>query len=106
MPEQARVTDIAKIPADVHGCTVCPHPCQGPAREGSPDVNVNNLPAMRVGDPGIHAACCGTNTWNAQAGSSKVMINGKPAHRKTDATKHCGGVGQMSTGSSDVITGG
>ncbi len=106
MPAQARVSDIGKCDADAHGCPACPHPVQGPCISGSPDVFVNNLPAARKGDPGIHAACCGPNMWQANAGSGTVFINGKAAHRKDDATKHCGGSGTMTTGSDNVITGG
>lgn len=36
---------------------------------------------LRVDDPGIHAACCGTNTWVATQGSLTVFINGKGVHR-------------------------
>ncbi len=43
------------------------------------------MPALRVTDTGIHAACCGPNTWTAQAGSSTVFINGKPAARNGHA---------------------
>jgi uncharacterized Zn-binding protein involved in type VI secretion len=68
-------------------------------------VLVNYRPALRVGDKGIHAACCGPNTWEAIAGSATVLINHKPAHRLGDMDKHCGGLGQMIEGSTDVITG-
>jgi uncharacterized Zn-binding protein involved in type VI secretion len=77
----------------------------GPAIGGSPDVNINGKPALRVGDPGIHAACCGPNSWKAAAGSSGVFINGKAAHRQNDQTTHCGGVGKLIEGSSDVFIG-
>ena len=80
----ARLGDKSNVPADAHGCPACPHPCVGPAIVGSPDVNVNNLPAMRVDDTGIHAACCGPNTWSAKAGSGTVFINNKAAHRLGD----------------------
>jgi uncharacterized Zn-binding protein involved in type VI secretion len=106
MPPQSRVGDNSQVPADAHGCIACPHPCIGPAIAGSPDVMVNNLPALRVDDPGIHAACCNTNTWTAQAGSGTVFINNKAAHRLGDADKHCGGSGKMIAGSPNVITGG
>lgn len=105
-PPQARLGDKSMVPADSHGCPACPHPCIGPAVGGSPDVFVNGLPAVRVGDPGIHAACCGPNTWKAKAGSATVLINGKKAHRQGDADKHCGGTGQMVEGSPNVFTGG
>ena len=106
MPPQARVSDMAQIPADAHGCPACPHPAVGPAIEGSPDVMVNNLPAVRVGDQGIHAACCNRNMWKASQGSSTVMVNNKAAHRESDPTEHCGGMGQTIAGSPTVMTGG
>jgi uncharacterized Zn-binding protein involved in type VI secretion len=73
---------------------------------GSPDVMVNNKPAGRVDDMGVHMACCGPNMFTCQMGSGTVFINGKKAHRKDDMDKHCGGVGKMIEGSDDVITGG
>jgi len=106
MPPQCRLGDKSMVPADAHGCPACPHPCVGPAIIGSPDVMVNNRPALRVDDMGIHAACCGPNTWTAQQGSSTVFINSKKAHRLGDQDKHCGGTGQMIEGSANVITGG
>jgi uncharacterized Zn-binding protein involved in type VI secretion len=106
MPPQARLGDKAFNPADAHGCPACPHPVIGPAIAGSGDVVTNDRPSIRVGDPGIHAACCGPNTWNAKVGSGTVLINGRKAHRLADATKHCGGMGQTIEGSPNVITGG
>lgn len=106
MPEQGRLGDISQVSGDSHGCVACPHVCTGPAILGSPNVNVNKLPALRVDDKGLHMACCGTNTWTAQAGSSTVFINNKAAHRKGDADKHCGNVGKLITGSPNVIVGG
>jgi uncharacterized Zn-binding protein involved in type VI secretion len=106
MPGQCRLGDKSQVQADAHGCPACPHPGIGPAIAGSPNVNVNSRPAIRVGDPGIHAACCGPNTWTATKGSGTVFINNKPAHRMNDMDTHCGGVGKMIEGSSDVIVGG
>jgi uncharacterized Zn-binding protein involved in type VI secretion len=100
------VSDLSQVPSDAHGCPGCPHPAIGPAIAGSPDVMVNNLPALREGDPGMHAVCCGPNTWTAKKGSGTVFINNKSAHRQGDPDKHCGGDGSMKTGSSNVITGG
>ena len=105
-PAQCRLGDKSQVPSDGHGCPACPHNCVGPAVAGSPDVFVNSLPAIRVGDPGVHAACCGPNTWTAKDGSSSVFINGQAAHRKDDADTHCGGNGRMIEGSSNVFTGG
>jgi uncharacterized Zn-binding protein involved in type VI secretion len=106
MPPQCRLGDKSNVPADAHGCPACPHPCVGPAIAGSPDVFVNKLPAIRVQDTGVHAACCGPNMWTAAAGSGSVFINNKAAHRQGDQDTHCGGSGQMIEGSTNVMTGG
>lgn len=105
MPGQGRLGDKASVPIDSHGCPGCPHPGVGPAIAGSPDVNVNKRPALRVGDPGLHAACCGTNTWTARRGSRSVFINGKAAFRQSDPSGHCGGSGSLIEGSPNVIVG-
>jgi uncharacterized Zn-binding protein involved in type VI secretion len=69
-------------------------------------VFTNNKPSLRIGDPGIHSACCGPNTWTAQAGSGTVFINNKGAHRLGDAVQHCGGMGRLIEGSTNVVVGG
>jgi hypothetical protein len=66
---------------------------------------VNGRPALRVGDTGIHAACCGPNMWTAQSGAPSVFINGKAAFRMNDPSLHCGGTGQLCEGSANVIVG-
>ena len=106
MPGQGRLGDKSQAQADAHGCPACPHPVTGPAVQGSPDVLVNFLPALRVTDMGIHAACCGPNIWTAVQGSSTVLINFLAAHRMGDADQHCGGPGKLIEGSPDVIVGG
>ena len=106
MPGQGRLGDQAHVDDDAHGCPGCPHPGLGPAIAGSADVFVNGRPALRVGDVGIHAACCGGNQWSADTGSTTVFINGRPAHRIGDDTRHCGGSGSLVEGSGDVIVGG
>jgi uncharacterized Zn-binding protein involved in type VI secretion len=106
MPGAARLGDLAKVDSDAHGCPGCPHPGTGPAIMGSPDVNINSRPAVRINDMGMHAVCCGPNMWTAQQGSGTVNINGKAAFRQNDPTTHCGGSGTMNQGSSDVIIGG
>jgi uncharacterized Zn-binding protein involved in type VI secretion len=105
MPPQGRLNDKSFVPADVHGCPACPHPCIGPAVTGSPDTMVNYRPALRVTDQGIHAACCGPNQWIAITGSRTVFINFLPAHRLGDMDMHCGGLGELVEGSPDVIVG-
>ncbi|MCA9516617.1 MAG: PAAR domain-containing protein [Myxococcales bacterium] len=106
MPAQSRIGDNSQVGADSHGCPACPHGCIGPGSAGSPDVYVNALPALRYQDTGIHAACCGSNTWVAVKGSDSVFINGRPAHRVDDDDDHCGGAGKMVAGSPNVFTGG
>jgi uncharacterized Zn-binding protein involved in type VI secretion len=103
MPPAVRLSDKANCSADAHGCPACPHPTVGPAVNGSPDVFVNKLPAIRLGDPGIHMACCGTNQWKVAKGSSTVYVNGKPLARMGDKTTHCGGSGSLINGSSNVF---
>lgn len=105
MPGQGRLGDKASIQLDAHGCPACPHPGTGPAIAGSPGVYVNKRPALRVGDPGIHAACCGPNIWQAKIGSQTVFIDGQSAHRQGDQTKHCGGLGKLIEGSPNVMVG-
>lgn len=106
MPPQGRLGDKSQAPIDVHGCVACPHTVIGPAVQGSPNVLVNNRPAVRVGDKGIHAPCCGPNMWEAVTGSTTVLINNKPAHRLGDMDRHCGGPGVLIEGSPNVIVGG
>lgn len=105
MPAAARVGDNALCPSDAHGCPKCAHQVQGPATNGSPDVLFNGMPALRLGDPGVHSGCCGPNTWTAAQGSSTVFINGLPAVRMGDMTQHCGGVGNMIVGSPNILIG-
>jgi len=105
MPPQARVGDASMVPADAHGCPACPHPAVGPAISGSPNVLTNGLPSVRVGDSGVHAACCGPNKWNAKTGSRSVLINGRSAHRLNDLVNHCGGIGKTIAGSNNVSVG-
>ena len=98
-----RVSDLALVPADAHGCPGCSHVCAGPMISGSNNVFVNSLNAVRQGDPGIHAACCGPNTYQTSAGSGNVFVNGKPMVRFMDKTTHCGGNGYMITCSFNVF---
>ena len=92
------VGDMAVCPADAHGCPACPHPTTGPVTTGSPNVFVNGKPAARVGDKGVHAACCGQNTFEIISGDSTVLINGRAAAKRAESvTKHCGGSGYFAS---------
>ena len=107
MAAQGRLGDMAQIQACAHGCPGCPHPATGPGILGSPDVNVNGRPALRVDDIGMHAVCCGANMWKATSGSSTVFINNKAAFRNGDPTEHCKqNPGQLIQGSENVDVGG
>jgi uncharacterized Zn-binding protein involved in type VI secretion/outer membrane biosynthesis protein TonB len=103
VPGAARLGDKAQVDADAHGCPSCPHPAIGPIVIGSPDVNINNKPAARLDDIGIHAVCCGPNNFTIVKGSPTVYVNGKPLARQNDKTKHCGGSGPIKEGSPDVL---
>lgn len=92
----ARVGSKAECMADSHGCPACPHHVIGPVTSGSPNVLIEGVPAARVGDPGVHAACCGPNTFKiVDGGDNEVIINGKPAAKLGSKTQHCGGVGEI-----------
>jgi uncharacterized Zn-binding protein involved in type VI secretion len=77
----------------------------GPSKTGSDDVLINDRPALRVGDRGEHASCCGSQIWAAAEGASAVDINDRAAHREGDACIHCGGQGALIEGSDDVEIG-
>ena len=98
----ARLSDIALIQKDSHGCNACPHVCSGPIIQASANVFIDGLPVARKGDPGIHAACCGPNTYTIEGSSGSVYVNGIAAARKDDKTIHCGGEGKIITGSPTV----
>ena len=106
MPAASRVGDNAKCDSDSHGCPAGSHTVVGPAVEGSTDVLINSKPAHREGDAGLHAVCCGANSWTAKKGSGTVFVNGKPLIRKGDASVHCGGEGKLIAGSGNVNAGG
>lgn len=92
----ARVGDLATCEEDAHGCPACPHPVQGPLIMGSPDFYLDGKPVARVGDRGVHAACCGANRYEVTEGYNEVLINGKPVAVKGSRTRHCGGTGALS----------
>jgi uncharacterized Zn-binding protein involved in type VI secretion len=77
----------------------------GPALDGSPNTHINDRPALRVGDRGAHDGCCGPNGWTVAAGAATVLINDRPLARVGDAVIHCGGEGQLVSGSPDVEVG-
>lgn len=103
MPAAGVLGSIAQCTADVHPCIHGIHVVQGGAISGAARTNIGSMPALRVGDNGTHSVCCGPQTWQAFAGSSTVKIEGKAAHRKGDATKHCGGMGTLITNCCETV---
>jgi uncharacterized Zn-binding protein involved in type VI secretion len=103
MPGAARLGDKAQVQADAHGCPACPHPGTGPIVVASTNVFVNSKGSARKKDLGIHAVCCGPNLYNIKEGSPTVYVNGQPMARMQDGTKHCGGDGNITEGSPDVL---
>lgn len=91
----ARLGGKAHCPADAHGCPACPHPVTGPIISGSPTFNLDGLPIARVGDRGVHAACCGPCIFVITGGDDEVLVDGKAAARIGDVTTHCGGRGMI-----------
>jgi uncharacterized Zn-binding protein involved in type VI secretion len=72
-----------------------------PAQRGSPDVTVNDRPALRAEDPfGKHGAT--QHTGKVTQGSATVTVNDRPAARSGDPID-CGS--RVDTGSDDVFIG-
>lgn len=94
--DYAHTGSLAKSPSDAHGCTGCPHTVIGPVITGSALVFVGPYAAARVGDRGVHAACCQHNSFVITSGDNEVLIEGKPAARPgLSSTRHCGGEGLL-----------
>jgi len=107
MSEAARFGDKVYAIGDSHGSICCPHNVMGPITTGALHVLINGKPAAREQDMGVHAACCGPNTFRVWKGSTTVIIEGYCAARKGDETYHCGyAVGTIIEGSSNVSIGG
>ena len=105
MPGLARIGDKARAEKDSHGCPECSHTVIGPAVTGSDTVLINQKPALRLGDTGKHAQCCGANVWTVAGASQSIYIDGRPAARVGDITRHCGGMGAIVEGSPDIEAG-
>lgn len=83
----SRLSDLNACPIPGHGTN--------PTTTGSPDVLINNLPTLRVGD----SSACGDTV--AQ-GISNILVNGKPIAFLGSATAHGG---MIVTGSGNVLVG-
>ncbi|NUQ74361.1 MAG: hypothetical protein HUU21_12460 [Polyangiaceae bacterium] len=79
-----------------------------PGVTGSPNVLVNNRPALRVGDLGgfVNSARGFTEVrWVAKDGARCVLINNRNAHRALDPEDHRGEPGALVEGSRNVLVG-
>ncbi len=89
--------DLSKPAARLGDTNACPLPGHGsnPTVSGSPDVLINGLPALRVGD----SSACGDAV---AEGIGCILVNGQPIAFLGSATAH-GGV--IVSGSGDVLVG-
>lgn len=83
----ARLSDLNACPVTGHGTNA--------STAGSPNVNINGMPVLRVGD----ATACGDAV---SEGIGNILINGQPIAFLGSATAH-GGI--IITGSGDVFVG-
>ena len=87
------------------------HDCFPPRKStsGSPNVFINGVPALRVGDSWKEHCCThsdmphGCHDGVQESGSSSVFVNGRPLARIGDSVS-CGGT--VATGSMNVFAGG
>lgn len=108
----ARIGDKSQSFGHVHKCPMCtmgsPHNVIGPFVTGSPDVYINGRNVIRMGDPGVAAACCDTNMFKAKECSKTVFVNGLGVVQMGDITEHCQSPsypGNVIGGSPDVLIG-
>ena len=94
----AAVGDRVVCEADAHACPTCPHVTEGRIAAGSPNVQIKDLPAARVGDGGYAAVCCGSGMFTVTSGDPTVLINGRHAAMVGSSTANCGGQGRITTG--------
>lgn len=104
MPLAARQTDMHACPKVEPGPT--PH-VGGPIQTGSPDVDIEFLPAARASADA--ALCAAGGPDKIAQGCGTVTINGKPAARLGDMTSHGGvivaGAGTVEIGvAGDAVT--
>lgn len=105
MPAAARLGDQALCPACSHGCPKCPHSVQGNVVKASVVSLGNGFGLARLGDSGVHAGCCGPNTFIIMTACATSFEGGLPIARVGDMTQHCGGVGRLISGSANIVVG-
>lgn len=107
MPEIARKnsTDTVASPDGAGPC--CGFPSTQTTNQGSNDVFINNVGAVRLGDAMISHSnpipfCCASHAPTLSSCSSTVFINGKGVGRKGDVY---GGNHTITSGSNNVFAG-
>lgn len=94
----AQVGSTVRCSSYALGCPGCPHNVVGKITNGSSNVRIGGIPAVRVGDKGASAGGCGPNVVTVKTGDPSVLIDGKPAARVGDKTQFDGGIGVIETG--------
>lgn len=99
----ARKTDKHEGICD-HGVPVCcPHFVTGEIVRGSPDTNVNGLPAARLNDCVEHN-CPHCGIGYISTASTTLQANGKGVARLGDEVTYPAGSGVITTASDNVFT--
>jgi uncharacterized Zn-binding protein involved in type VI secretion len=123
MPNAARLTDRVRHDVPhchaVHGVSPTPHPPlpHQLVGNGAPTVRINNLPAATLAsmsEPCCRIGCAPSAPGVVARGSTRVIIDGRPAARVGDLVQHAGCVAPipsptgaiLAPGSPNVIIGG
>ena len=104
MPNLARVTDIHEGICN-HGLPCCPHNVVGAIVEGSPTVTANDLQVARLGYL-VNHSCPHCGIGHISSCSSTVFADGIGVARLGDTVTYLGGVGIITTASTNVNAGG
>jgi hypothetical protein len=106
---RVKLSDIAVGPRHNHGrCPRCKHTVVGPPITGASQTFIDRCRAVRIGDHGVHALCCGLNHWIALQNlvDHQVNVEGSPIFCTGDITLHCFiSLGMQVRGSKDVRVG-
>lgn len=90
---------MALLASRMNDVQLCDKHGPAPVTGSTPQVTINGLPAVRIGD----AFPCGGCANRVQTGASTVTLRGEPAARLTDKTDHGG---TLILGSPNVVIGG
>src|SRR4030095_13935421 len=96
---------IASRKTDPSTCD--PDGTDGPSNDGSANVLINTLPALRVMDTGTYPSSCasGASAWHVVEGSQTVLVNKRELVAEGHATLHPHGPGKMKRIGTNVFVG-